>query len=415
MSRHFDFQQHLDSLARSIAKYLSRALPQIGGSNWWRNCVIDVLTAGQVNSFSLSTQPELERLDLRALLRVLDRNWFPIASQNKLAPGLRTWAREVVDIRNVFAHKPSGGAAPPLADSYRILETITRVQSAFSGGQVPTALTTDREDALQRLAASAPTVPEPGRVATFGHGHQSGKPTLSKKSPLAVISSKRGEYEIGGVRITGPTKISPGTLKQFDGAQVDAVSSEWSVTDEHGLDLSIIVLTANSRAVSSVDVGELGRVYCQSPGSSDVWWKSITNRLRLGIRPAGPQTATIDLKLADCKRNALPARTIAPLAQLNRALNTDLEALFKTIGALKVGKRSEVLTTFPRKTGAWPAIVFKRDDSLTPVIVFAITTVLPLLSVANRNLSVKTKVRRKKRNSKSKLKKSSNKSRRTTR
>jgi len=388
--------KHLDSVAITLARFLTRELPVAGGSHWWESCVNQYLSLEQQRFSRLNVVRSLDQLDLRALLRLFDKNWTALASQCRLHPEVRTWAREIADIRNRLAHRAAADASLPLNDQYRILETICRVQSALNDGRASASLIRDRNLALQALAAAI----SPLKDASEPPLQPPGVPTrqADNKNETTPILFTKDEFRIDRVTLRGPVSTSNAVMRRFDGEIVDATSSFWSVRSDDGLDLGVKVLMLKDISKDDSFNGEVGQVFCESSGSSDIWWKSVVRRLRIGIRALPSQRATMDIKLATCSKGSHPVRKVAPLAQIDRVLNFKISDLLIQVGCVSVGRRSEILRKFPGKTRDWPAVVFDSHSHKIAAIIYFISTVIPLLPHA----SVKLRATRRRRKSRAK-------------
>ena len=64
-------------LNEQLGKWLAEKLPKIT-ENWWQELVLDNLSTLQKDTFQNNDILDLKGLDLAALLRVVDRNWFVI-------------------------------------------------------------------------------------------------------------------------------------------------------------------------------------------------------------------------------------------------------------------------------------------------------------------------------------------------
>ena len=63
-------------------------------------------------------------LDLAALIRVLDQNWYQISTKLNLTSESRHFVKEMQTIRNRWAHSGTDGF--PVDDVYRDLDTLQR-------------------------------------------------------------------------------------------------------------------------------------------------------------------------------------------------------------------------------------------------------------------------------------------------
>jgi len=129
--------QHL--LAESLADFLGKSLPSVGGSDWWARYVLDCLTPAQARSAQGVEEGDLQAFDLAALLRIADRNWAEVALKLKLRREIRNLVFEMKDVRNRYAHASLRGV--DLEDQLRDVDTAMRLMqsvgaSSESIGQV---------------------------------------------------------------------------------------------------------------------------------------------------------------------------------------------------------------------------------------------------------------------------------------
>lgn len=95
--------EYMFRLNQQIGGWLEKKLPKIT-DDWWRDLVFNNLSPLQRETVLRNDIHEIKGLDLAALLRVLDRNWFVITStffvNNKERGNIRT----MQEIRNTWAH-----------------------------------------------------------------------------------------------------------------------------------------------------------------------------------------------------------------------------------------------------------------------------------------------------------------------
>ena len=107
-----------------FSAFLSMHLPSFG-EGWWKTHVEDRLSFQQQRTVQQRGLTTLEQLDLTALLRILDQNWYELSRVLNLPREGRTWVRELQSVRNRWAHL---SAAPvPAEDLYRDTDTLARV------------------------------------------------------------------------------------------------------------------------------------------------------------------------------------------------------------------------------------------------------------------------------------------------
>jgi ATP-dependent helicase HepA len=118
----------IQKLTPSLAKYLERVLPAIS-SDWWNRAVVNNLSFQQQNRLKQRNIQSLASLDLAALLRVFDQNWYHISTKLSLSPEIRHFVKEMQTVRNRWAHAASEGFC--VDDVYRDLDTLQRFATAI--------------------------------------------------------------------------------------------------------------------------------------------------------------------------------------------------------------------------------------------------------------------------------------------
>ena len=119
--------------AESVRDFLTSVLPEISPS-WWSTQVLPTLSFQQQRMVEERGISSLSGLDLAALLRILDKNWFELSSKRTLTNEVRTWTREMQHIRNKWAH--AAGHPPEAEDVYRDLDTLQRFLNAINASAV---------------------------------------------------------------------------------------------------------------------------------------------------------------------------------------------------------------------------------------------------------------------------------------
>ena len=117
-------------LTGSLADYLGEVLPDVGGTDWWKNYVIAQLTPGQARSVATLYEGDIYGLDLAALLRVAERNWSELAAKRPFPTDARALLGELKVVRNRYAHAPASGIA--LEDQLRDVDTVRRFLKAIA-------------------------------------------------------------------------------------------------------------------------------------------------------------------------------------------------------------------------------------------------------------------------------------------
>lgn len=109
----------------------------------------------------------LEQLDLAALLRVLDQNWYDLGSVVPLDRETRTWVKELQTVRNKWAHLPAEDLPP--SETYRDADTLGRLLAALTP-ESPLLLAVDnvKDEAMRQMTSAEPGL-RPPQMAETAH------------------------------------------------------------------------------------------------------------------------------------------------------------------------------------------------------------------------------------------------------
>ena len=118
----------LTLLAEQLNRSLNDTLP-LFAEHWWQKLVIDQLTYQQQYYAREHQYQSLAQLDLAALLRVADQNWYELSRQCPIPANARNWLKEAQTIRNRWAHAPAEGLPDDMC--YRDLDTILKLLDSF--------------------------------------------------------------------------------------------------------------------------------------------------------------------------------------------------------------------------------------------------------------------------------------------
>ena len=163
-----------------LVHFLSTHLPAIS-DEWWEKQVMDRLSFQQQRTVQERDYKRLEQLDLAALLRVLDQNWFELSGSVRLPREGRHWVKELQTVRNKWAH--GSIAETPASENFRDADTLGRILNMLDAEEA--SLATVEKAKSVALAAMAPTVT--GREATGADENPSPKPTTNE-APASTAS-----------------------------------------------------------------------------------------------------------------------------------------------------------------------------------------------------------------------------------
>ncbi len=147
----------LRTFTDELRNLLNEWLTQLS-DDWWERYVLAVLTYQQQERVKQSRIVDLSGLDLAALLRVLDQNWFELSPRFNWPKEGRNWLKEAQTIRNRWAHALSGDAEPQ--DVYRDADTIERLAKMLViGDAAQTQITIYKQQQLTLLAPPPVSTP----------------------------------------------------------------------------------------------------------------------------------------------------------------------------------------------------------------------------------------------------------------
>ena len=158
----------LKATTKETCRLLSELLPQVGGDDWWAKTVKAKLSYHQQRRIEDGQIVGMEDLDLAALMRVFDRNWYEITSKTRYPDEARNLVKEVQQIRHRASHEGAGD--PPLEDVYRDLDTLQRYLTLVEADQdLLQELDDQRRGILEAMRGGGPPS-EPSASPEFPQG-----------------------------------------------------------------------------------------------------------------------------------------------------------------------------------------------------------------------------------------------------
>lgn len=168
----------------AIEHFLAERLPALG-KDWWKTHAVDRLSFSQQRLVEEKHLNNLADLDLAALLRILDQNWYDLAQAAGLPREARNWVKELQTVRNKWAHRSAQNAPP--SETYRDLDTIARLLAAL-GVEGPLAEIESRKTQLLRELAP-PQQPPPANTVAAAATAERERPTLFAVGDLVSLRS----------------------------------------------------------------------------------------------------------------------------------------------------------------------------------------------------------------------------------
>lgn len=177
-------------LLSALAPYIARELGQEYGESWWDTAVIDKLYDDQKRDLPVSGDwaKLVDSLDIQRCLLLFDLHWQN-TFRKKLSIDNRTWAKELVGVRNKLAH--IGGQDFSDDDTWRALDTMSRLCEQLdpeTAEEIRGLLRTARYG----TAAGSTTVVE---ASTASNGKVSKDVGILNQSPQSGLPSWRDVIE----------------------------------------------------------------------------------------------------------------------------------------------------------------------------------------------------------------------------
>ena len=136
-----------------LVRFLAKHLPAIS-DEWWEKHVVDRLSFQQQRMVQERNYGRLEQLDLAALLRVLDQNWFELSSSLRLPREGRHWVKELQTVRNKWAH--ASMVQTPASETFRDADTLGRLLTMLDAQDASlTIVENAKSDALAAMTPNA--------------------------------------------------------------------------------------------------------------------------------------------------------------------------------------------------------------------------------------------------------------------
>ena len=154
----------LNDSTPAVRHFLGGVLSELSTDSW-NVCVLRNLTEQQASIVRQKNVTSLDGLDLSALLRVFDANYFDISNAAKLPRETRNWLKELQQVRNRWAHHTGGEESRD--DLFRDLDTLERFLGAIGGDASFIATIRSRKSALMASVARPEPAESPLAMSEF--------------------------------------------------------------------------------------------------------------------------------------------------------------------------------------------------------------------------------------------------------
>lgn len=116
--------RELQAATGDLAHYLRERLPALS-AQWWKEHVHSRLSFQQQRYVDKNGITELEDLDMAALLRILDQNWYELSRDGNLSRNQRSLIKELQSVRGKWMYTDPEDIPP--TEVYRDADTLNRV------------------------------------------------------------------------------------------------------------------------------------------------------------------------------------------------------------------------------------------------------------------------------------------------
>jgi superfamily II DNA or RNA helicase len=198
-----DMPSILDRTAGVLCQALQNLLPALS-PQWWEACVKGKLSFQQRQHLERRGIKRLDQLDLAALLRIVDQNWYELADSRKWPYDGRNFVKEMQTVRNRWAHAQV--SVPPKEDVYRDLDTLHRFLSLVCPDDALTKVVRQEKTALLEPPTAPPAQPvtatttrPPEKPTTFVPGDLvlfRADPTKSGAVTAVLTGEKECRYQV---------------------------------------------------------------------------------------------------------------------------------------------------------------------------------------------------------------------------
>ena len=107
-------------LLTSMSGYIGQELNRVYGDDWWKE-VLDTLDDQRDLPYTGEYGELIDSLDVANCIRLIDRKWNDVFRYT-MPLNCRTWAKELMGVRNIVAHIGQQDLEQPMAE--RALDTM---------------------------------------------------------------------------------------------------------------------------------------------------------------------------------------------------------------------------------------------------------------------------------------------------
>lgn len=202
------FSEFLLLATKKISSWLQSELPSFD-ERWWESLVLSALTYQQKQRVERSNITSIGQLDLAALLRIFDRNWYQLSQKYNFSQQDRNYFKEMQTVRNRWAHIDTLSLSSE--DVYRDLDTLQRVVlKIYPNDTLGTEIKAFKEKVIVEISQKSKTPIQKEVIEQTDIDKKNMGLTISVGDEVSLISSpsKRGAVmQIDGDDPTSRCKV----------------------------------------------------------------------------------------------------------------------------------------------------------------------------------------------------------------
>lgn len=202
----------------SLKHFLEAELPKLS-QDWWHGQVKGKLTYQQQRMVEEKGITKLEQLDLAALLRVLDQNWFDLQGSLGLPFEGRNWVKEMQSVRNKWAHLSAEN--PANSELYRDADTLGRMLGMLDAdANIREKVETFKQEILLAMAPPKEILIQEVKKAAEPAVSESTEPTMKTLFKPGDLATLRSDVSVRMPVMEVLTGGAETRYKVFHGGQV---------------------------------------------------------------------------------------------------------------------------------------------------------------------------------------------------
>lgn len=205
-----EFQAILHIAARNLSDWLQKNLPDLD-ANWWASLVLPTLSFAQKQRVDTQGIDSLDKLDLAALLKVFDQNWYHLSQVFSLTNEERHFVKEMRTIRNRWAHLDVEGIH--LDDVYRDVDTLDRFLDVIDG----------KKDDIDKVKFLKRQILKFSNDGSSSSSNRTSDNNIEISETSQATKPTQGEFSVGSLVALNSDPSKQGAIVNIEGQQPNSL------------------------------------------------------------------------------------------------------------------------------------------------------------------------------------------------